>query len=105
MIHSYEEMKTDLRESVEKLAAFLGHGLDKETVEQCTFGAMEKAVNKSWTDKFQKETDARFTQNGAAGDWRNHFREDQSARMDMLVAEKMAGTGLEYDYEQYQCRV
>ena len=106
MIHSYEEMKADLRGSVEKLAAFLGHDLDKETVEsiakQCTFSAMQKndAVNKSYTDKFRKETDARFMRKGVVGDWRNHFTEEQSARMDMLVAEKMAGTGLEYDYGQ-----
>ena len=99
-------MKGDLHGSVEKVAAFLGHTLDKETVEnitkQCTFGAMQKneAANKSWLDRFRNETDPRFMRKGIVGDWWNYFTEDQSKKMDMLVVEKMTGTGLKYDYGQ-----
>ena len=105
MILSYEEMKADLHGSVEKMAVFLGHSLDKETVEsitkQCTFNAMQKnkAANRSWLDKFRK-TETPFMRKGIVGDWRNYFTEEQSKKMDMLVVEKMTGTGLEYDYGQ-----
>lgn len=95
-------MKADLHGCVQKVAAFLGYTLDGETVDkiskQCTFSAMKdnKAVNQAhYANDFPH-----FFRKGEVGDWRNHFTQEQSARMDTLVSEKLAGTGLEYNYGQ-----
>ena len=97
---SYEQMKADLHSSIRTVATFLGHDIDdamlNKIAEQCTFSAMKKndALNKFKV--FGKE----FLRKGVVGDWRNHFTAEQSAKMDALVAEKTAGTGLVYDYGQ-----
>ena len=98
----YEEMKADLSKCIKMIATFLGHDLtDGELTsitEQCTFVAMKQnnAVNKISLKVF----DNQFIRKGVVGDWRNHFTDDQSARMDKVVAEKITGIGLEYDYGQ-----
>ena len=98
----YEQMKADLHSSIRMVATFLGHDIDdamlNKIAEQCTFTAMKKnnAVNKTSIKVFDKE----FLRKGVVGDWRNHFTAEQSAKMDALVAEKTAGTGLVYDYGQ-----
>ena len=95
-------MKTDLNKCVKAIASFLGHDLSGgeliKITEQCTFTAMKQnnAVNKTTAKVFGNE----FIRKGIVGDWRNHFTADQSARMDKLVAEKITGIGLEYDYGQ-----
>lgn len=87
----YEKMKTDL-----------GHELSDEEIakisEQCTFTAMKQndSVNKTSSKVFGDQ----FIRKGIVGDWKDHFTADQSARMDKLVAEKISGIGLEYDYGQ-----
>ena len=97
---SYEQMKADLHSSIRMVATFLGHDIDdamlNKIAEQCSFTAMKKndALNKF------KVFDKEFLRKGVVGDWRNHFTAEQSAKMDTLVAEKTAGTGLVYDYGQ-----
>ena len=99
----YEQMKADLHSSIRTVATFLGHDIDDAMVnkiaEQCSFTAMKKndAVNKSSMVVY-KETS--FIRKGVVGDWKNHLTVEQSARVDALVAEKTAGTGLVYDYGQ-----
>ena len=102
LVLSYEQMKADLRSSIRTVATFLGHDIDdamlNKIAEQCTFTAMKKndAVNKSAVEAYKGD----FIRKGVVGDWRNHFTAEQSAKMDALVAEKTAGTGLVYDYGQ-----
>ena len=99
----YEQMKADLHSSIRTVATFLGHDIDDAIVnkiaEQCSFTAMKKndAVNKTSIKPFENNN---FIRKGVVGDWRNHFTAEQSAKMDALVAEKTAGTGLVYDYGQ-----
>ena len=54
------------------------------------------AVNKSAIAAFETS----FLHKGVVGDWKNHLTAEQSARIDAVVAEKTAGTGLVYDYGQ-----
>ena len=35
---------------------------------------------------------------GVVGDWRNFFTDDQSAKLDALLREKLSGTDLVFDY-------
>ena len=102
LMMSYEQMKADLHNSIRTVATFLGHDIDDAMVnkiaEQCTFTAMKKndAVNKSGIVAFETS----FLRKGVVGDWKNYLTAEQSARIDALVAEKTAGTGLVYDYGQ-----
>ena len=36
---------------------------------------------------------------GMVGDWKNHFSAEESARFDQKYRERMAGTGLEFEFE------
>ena len=86
--------------TIEKIAKFVGKQLSQETVEriadQTSFAAMKKEgnANYSWNKHFKGE----FLRKGQVGDWRNYFTEEQSDRLDALYAEKMAGSGLLFEY-------
>ena len=55
------------------------------------------AVNKSAIAAFETS----FLRKGVVGAfWKNHLTAEQSARIDAVVAEKTADTGLVYDYGQ-----
>ena len=37
---------------------------------------------------------------GIVGDWKNYFTEDQNKRLNDEFARRMAGTGLDFEFEQ-----
>ena len=41
----------------------------------------------------------KFLRKGEVGDWRNYFSEEQIDRLDAMYAEKMAGSGLVFEYD------
>jgi len=96
----YEEMKKDLPSTIEKIAKFVGKELSKQIVEriadQVTFTAMKKEGNANYT--WYKQFSGEFIRKGQVGDWRNYFTDEQSDRLDALYAEKMAGSGLVFEY-------
>ena len=97
-------MKRDPQTVVNTLADFLGYHLTKDVVsqivEQTTFNSMKlnPAANNSWMEKYHKEGATPFMRKGVIGDWKNYFSDEQSARLDALVNEKVAGTDLVFDY-------
>jgi len=38
-----------------------------------------------------------FFRKGVVGDWRGHFTPDQNVKFDAVYAEKMKGSGLDFD--------
>ena len=46
--------------------------------------------------KFRKP-DAAFFRKGVVGDWRSHFTPQQNVEFDTVYAEKMKGSGLDFD--------
>ena len=46
--------------------------------------------------KFRKPDAASFRK-GVVGDWRGHFTPDQNVKFDAVYAEKMKGSGLDFD--------
>lgn len=36
---------------------------------------------------------------GIVGDWKQHFTQEQSTKFDELFKQKMAGSGLDFDFE------
>ena len=98
----YEDMKRDLRGSVEKIARFIECGSTPEVLdsvaEQCGFQSMQKnpQANYSWEDPNHTVP---FMRKGVVGDWKNHFSDKDSAQFDAIYAEKMKGSDLQFDFE------
>lgn len=98
----YEDMKRDLGQIVAQVAEFIGLEADsaliKRVVEQSDFKAMavNPKANLDWVP--QREGVPRHMRKGIVGDWRNHFTPEQNQRFDALYLEKMAGTGLQFDF-------
>jgi len=96
----YEEMKKDLPSTIKKIAKFIGKQLSEEIVQaiadQASFTTMKKGghVNYTWAGKLKID----FIRKGQVGDWKNYFTDEQSNRLDALYAERMAGSGLVFDY-------
>ncbi|XP_033123985.1 cytosolic sulfotransferase 3-like [Anneissia japonica] len=70
----YEDMQRSLSDVVEKVASFLGWPITDKNLPE---------LLKHWR----------------VGDWKNHFTVAESEAFDELYREKMAGTGLKFDYE------
>ncbi|XP_035692517.1 amine sulfotransferase-like [Branchiostoma floridae] len=93
----YEDMKKDFRSSVKMIAAFLEKELTDENLASVLNSCSLESMRKTFS-----EFDIRrkvFVRNGAVGDWKNHFSAEESARFDQKYRERMAGTGLEFDFE------
>ena len=103
----YEEMKRDLRRIVEQVASFMGHDLTPSVLDaitsQCTFDSMKNnpSTNFSFTgvQTYVRKPGAQpHIRKGIVGDWKNHFSDEQSARMDAEYHRRLAGTGLEFHF-------
>ena len=57
------------------------------------------AANGGWLDQFvpKRENPIPFIRKGIIGDWKSHLTEEQSAKIDTIVTETFAGTGLVFD--------
>ena len=101
----YEEMHKDPRKQIRRIAEFLNIDLTPEIVdsitEQTLFKNMKKnpAANMHWTDRYRDDEYGKFMRKGKVGDWRNHFTEDQSARIDAWIGEWIpSDSGLIFDF-------
>ncbi|KAK3715635.1 hypothetical protein QZH41_008080 [Actinostola sp. cb2023] len=99
----YEDMKKDLPSAVQQIAEFLGQDLSVEMIqritEQTSFTAM--SGDQERFDHHGEETilGIKFVRKGEVGNWRNYFTEEQNRRFDVLYEKKMAGSGLELQFE------
>ena len=101
-------MKVDLRGTVKSISQFIGYSLDESVIdritEQSTFENMrsDPSANpdslSSIKARITKDSTP-FLRKGIVGDWKNHFSDEQSARLDDEYAKRMAGSGLELRYE------
>lgn len=98
-------MRRDLEGSIAMIAEFLGYNLTPHTImriaEQATFKNMKRnsSANMSWMDKYRQDgQNTSFMRKGSVGDWRNHFTDEQSARMDTEITRKLSGSGLQFDF-------
>ena len=99
----YEDMKKDVLKAVRKLAKFMGCDIDPDLAKSianqgdCTNYIKESFGVFELTENCPKPGGVhRFR--GVVGEWRRHFSEDQSARMDEMCHKKLTGTGLEFDF-------
>ena len=98
----YEDMKQDMKGVIAKLADFLQIDTDNElideVIEKSSFGTManNSQTNLNWVP--QKKGIPGHFRKGEIGDWRNHFSHEQTRIFDALYMERMAGTGLQFDF-------
>ena len=106
LILTYENMKKDPRTAVRSVASFLGHNLSDEViksiVDQTNIDKMKcnPTANGGWLNQFlpKRENPVSLIRKGKIGDWRSSLTDEQSAKIDTLVAETFAGTGLVFEY-------
>ncbi len=96
----YEEMKADLRGTVEKIAEFLGHNLSKKVldiiVQKTTFENMAKdQMLTPQMAHFRKN----FARQGEVGNWKKYFNKDQIEYVDKKCGEMLDPVGLHFEYE------
>ncbi|XP_035658755.1 sulfotransferase family cytosolic 1B member 1-like [Branchiostoma floridae] len=93
----YEDMKKNIRSSLRTIAAFLKKELTDEQLtlilNSCSLKSMRETLSESGT--WRKDV----VRKGIVGDWKNHFSAEESARFDQKYRERMAGTGLEFEFE------
>ena len=104
-IETFEKMKNDTRAVVRRVSGFLGYNFTDEIVsmisDQIQFDKMKEnsTTNLSWMKEYHEEGATPFLRKGIIGDWQNHFTDEQSARMDEIIATKIKDAGgLVYDY-------
>ncbi|XP_072163327.1 sulfotransferase 1C2-like [Diadema setosum] len=102
----YEDMKKDLKESIRQISEFMGKSFSDETIDAIVAGSTFDAMKKNKTSnpdqviKRVKEGSKSFMRKGVIGDWKNYFSDEQNERFDKIYAEKLAGSGLEFTFEQ-----
>ena len=110
----FEDMKSDLRGTIQNVAAFLGKSLTKEQLDgletNLHFSSMKKNpwVNKSMAyayspltaeeldAKAAKEPPPQFMRKGETGDWKNHMSKETSDNMDAWIEKSLSGTDLKF---------
>ena len=106
----YEEMKSNVRECIRKIGQFLGGPFSESSenpdilekiVQNCEFKTM-KATPSLWSNK-RVEGSTGFIRKGEIGDWRNHFTEEQTRKMDEKFKAKFGGTEAEHFWKEYDC--
>lgn len=105
----YEDMKKDLTSAVQSIAHFMGSDLNESAIQKiskkCSFENMKMNPLANPDDlpevkvKIKNDAVSGFLRKGDIGDWRNYFRSEQSVRVDDEFVEKVAESGLEFDYD------
>ena len=102
----YEDLSSNIREGVEKIAEFIfantppANVLD-EVAKQCTFNSMKEnpAANFSWVNPHRHPDAPPFLRKGTVGDWMNYFTTEQNAEFDAVYAEKMKDSRLDFRFQ------
>ncbi|KAJ0235240.1 Sulfotransferase domain-containing protein [Hirschfeldia incana] len=101
----YEEMKEEPHAQLKRLSEFLGWPFTEEEEER---GDVEKILElcslRSLSDleanksgKAVNGVDYKFFfRKGEVGDWKNHFTPEMERRIDMIIEEKLRGSGLSF---------
>ena len=62
---------------------------------------MKKNPTANWSWNYERHiAEFEFMRKGIVGDWKNYFTEDQNKRLNDEFARRMAGTGLDFEFEQ-----
>lgn len=104
----FEEMKSDINGCIKKVGRFLGepfsHSVENpaiiEKILQYSAFKTMKSTPAAWSSE-QVKGSAGFIRKGEVGDWRRHFTEEQSKKMDEKFKAKFTGTEAEHFWDKY----
>ncbi|XP_065177504.1 sulfotransferase 1C2-like [Sycon ciliatum] len=91
---TYEDLKARPAEVIPKVANFLGLECNDTivglTIEKSSFSKMKTDAksNMTWMNDLRHAGAVPFMRKGKVGDWRGHFTEEQSQRLDAVFQEK-----------------
>ncbi|XP_077991025.1 sulfotransferase 1E1-like [Glandiceps talaboti] len=105
----YEDMRRDLRTSVQKISEFIGKNLSPELIDKivhlATFETMKKKpppdhelLGKAINLNFEPGESV-FIRKGKVGGWKDYFTVAQNEYFDEHYKKWMEGSGLDFDFE------
>ena len=98
----YEDMKHDHSGSVARIASFLDLQADAQLIDTVVSQSSFKSMTSKETTNFdwipQRADVPKHFRKGEIGDWRNHFKAEQSQQMDDVFMNKMKDSGLQFDF-------
>lgn len=101
LIVKYEDMKRDPRQEVLRLADFLSVSPSEEKLDAIldllAFDTM-KSHMAQWKHPGPQSKETVLMRKGAVGDWKNYFTEKEEEIVDKVLEERLAGTGLSFEY-------
>ena len=103
-------MKKDLPTAVAAIAKFMGYDLTQEVIEDIAKQSNVMKEHPSTKSPWDFQLPYLGISNplgvanpllrkGVVGDWSIYFTQEQSAQFDAIYAERMKGTGLDFDFE------
>uniref|UniRef100_F6X7M8 Sulfotransferase n=1 Tax=Monodelphis domestica TaxID=13616 RepID=F6X7M8_MONDO len=106
LLVTYEELKKDIRGSIERIANFLGVHLSSAALEQvvdnCSFQKMKENPMSNFSQmssQYVAKDRGTFFRKGVTGDWKNLFTVAQSERFGQIYQEKMKGFPVHLPWE------
>ena len=89
LVVRYEDMKTDLNKSVERVATFLGKEMEASVIKKISEASSFSSMKSNPATNFKNhpgfdQTRGQFMRKGVIGDWRNYFSLEQSRYIDEL---------------------
>lgn len=98
----YEDMKSDTKGNVLKIASFIGKEYEEkilandgkilhQIIERSSLESMKKEVNEEAKKRYlpQDEKECTFIRKGIIGDWRNYFTSDENEQFEKYFNEKI----------------
>ncbi len=96
----YEDMKRDFDTQLRRIASYLDHDLSEEVIEKIN---MATSFTRMKSDRFSNHKEIPqledFFRKGGIGSWKDQFTVAQSDAFDQIYRERMAGTGLDIEFE------
>ncbi|KAM9336660.1 sulfotransferase 2B1-like [Symphorus nematophorus] len=94
MYITYEEMITDLKDSVARISQFLEKSLDAEVIakiaDRCLFKNMKKNKMSDFSGmSVMDQTKSKFLRKGISGDWKNQLTVAEAEYFDTVYKDKM----------------
>lgn len=103
LLVSFEDMKRDPRETVTKVSAFCGKGLDDDVIDRITkattFDVMKDNPTTNYTEWVGTTMDQPFMRKGQVGDWKNYFTVAENEEFDRYIQDKVGDSGLTFQYD------
>ena len=99
----FEDMKENPLIIIKQIANFMGYTaltqqLIEEIVEKTSFDKMKdnSAVNYSWSERCEEAPS--FMRKGSVGDWKTHFSDEESQRLDEIYHNRFKGNGIDFNF-------